>query len=183
MAHSTKVKKPAKPYPDFPLFPHATRRWAKKVRGKMHYFGPWDDWQAALDKYKDQRDDLHAGLTPWVKADGLTVRDMCNRFMRPLTSDPRQNCRTQTPGFCHEVWPAVGQGNKRQPDQPGDAEAARQVQATSPRARVFTHYATPSRPLAASLEIRWHSIISWGTLINPWQVSTESAYPMSDCET
>jgi hypothetical protein len=39
MSKSSKAsrnRKPAKPYPDFLRFPHGTRRWAKKVRGKLH---------------------------------------------------------------------------------------------------------------------------------------------------
>ena len=75
------TKKPPKPYPDYPLYAHASGRWAKKIRGKLHYFGRWDDPDRALSRYLDERDDLHAGRTPRIKRDGLTVRELCNRFL------------------------------------------------------------------------------------------------------
>src|SRR5262249_654541 len=73
--------KPSKPYPDFPLFAHATGRWAKKIRGKMHYFGPWADPDGALKKYLEQRDALHAGRKPKPDPEALTVKDLANDFL------------------------------------------------------------------------------------------------------
>ena len=81
MPKSTIRKKPRKPTRDFPLFPHAAGVWAKKVRGRLLYFGPWSDPEAALRRWLEQRDDLLAGRTPCPKADGLTLRDLCNRFL------------------------------------------------------------------------------------------------------
>src|SRR5262249_36494960 len=42
---------------------------------------PGDGWKEALAEYQEVRDDLHAGRTPRVKGDGLTVSDLCNRFL------------------------------------------------------------------------------------------------------
>src|SRR3954467_13142925 len=73
--------KPTKPYPEFPLFPHATRRRAKKIRGEMRYFGPWDDPDGALAKYLEQKDALHAGRTPRPDPEALTVKELANAFL------------------------------------------------------------------------------------------------------
>ena len=79
--HPTAPGKPSKPYPDFPLFPRSDGRWAKKIRGKMHYFGPWDDPDAALAKYLEQKDALHAGRKPREETGGLTLKELVNRFL------------------------------------------------------------------------------------------------------
>src|SRR5260370_40030018 len=76
-----KSSKPSKTNTEFPLFPHATGRWAKKIRGKLHYFGPWADPDAALTKYLEQKDALHAGRKPRLDSDGLTVKELANSFL------------------------------------------------------------------------------------------------------
>jgi len=77
----TAQTKPNKPYADFPLFPHATKRWAKKIRGQLHYFGPRSDPDGALKKYEDQKDDLHSGKTPRQVSTGVTVKELANAFL------------------------------------------------------------------------------------------------------
>lgn len=81
MGHSSTRQKPDKPRPDFPLFAHATGRWAKKVRGKLVYFGPWDDPQGALEKWAREKDDLLAGRVPRDTSGELILTDLANHFL------------------------------------------------------------------------------------------------------
>ena len=84
MSNSTaksKAVKPTKPHKDFPLFAHATGRWAKKVRGKLHYFGPWNAPDQALDLWLLQKDDLLAGRKPRDTQGGFTIRSLANHFL------------------------------------------------------------------------------------------------------
>lgn len=83
-SHSTapaKQGKPTKPYPDFPLTAHPAGYWCKKIRGKLHYFGPWADPDGALEKYLSQKDALHAGRRPREESEGTTIKELCNKFL------------------------------------------------------------------------------------------------------
>jgi hypothetical protein len=55
--------------------------WCKKIRGKLHYFGPWDDPDGAPDNYLSQKDALHAGRKPREAAEGTTLKEVCNAFL------------------------------------------------------------------------------------------------------
>ncbi len=73
--------KPQKPYADFPLFPHGNGQWAKKIRGNLHYFGKWDNWQDALSLYQKQAADLHAGRKPREDIEGTTIEELVEHFL------------------------------------------------------------------------------------------------------
>jgi hypothetical protein len=53
--------KPKKPHPDYPLFAHATWRWAKTVRQQLQCLGSWSDPDGALQRWLDIKNDLLAG--------------------------------------------------------------------------------------------------------------------------
>lgn len=73
--------RPSKPYLSFPLTAHNNGQWCKKIRGKVHFFGTWEDPQAALDRYLHVAEDLHGGRQPRIATDTVTIKDICNHFL------------------------------------------------------------------------------------------------------
>jgi integrase len=79
-ASVNRPEKPAKPSPDYPLYPHGSGQWAKKIRGTTYYFGLWSDPKGALRNYEAKRAELESGRT--VKEDTeLTVKALVNHFL------------------------------------------------------------------------------------------------------
>ncbi len=107
MGKSTKSakNKPEKPWPDFPLFAHGNGQWAKKVRGKLWYFGLWADPAAAEQKWQDVKEDLWAACTPREDTDGLTVKELADSFLttklnRANTGSAHGSNRRQSATHC-----------------------------------------------------------------------------------
>ena len=87
MAKSTDSKarrKPPKPYSGFPMFAHPSGQWSKKIRGKLKYFGVWNDPEAALERLNREFPYLSEGRTPPPvdTGDGCTLRNLANAFLR-----------------------------------------------------------------------------------------------------
>ncbi|MGD0654554.1 MAG: tyrosine-type recombinase/integrase [Thermoguttaceae bacterium] len=101
MADSNKIRsdcKPAKPYPDFPLFTHANGKWAKKIRGRLYYFGRWDDPDGALQEYKGKREALYSGRVPRPTTNDITIRYLVNAFLTAKKS------RVDSGELTHRSW-------------------------------------------------------------------------------
>ena len=102
-----KPPKPAKPYPNFPLFSHQNGQWAKQIRGSLRYFGKWDDWKGSLERYLDERDDWFAGRTP-TRTDEITVYALMNRFLTaPKAAIESGELTKRTWTECKQICEAV----------------------------------------------------------------------------
>lgn len=105
--------KPAKPHKDFPLVAHPNGQWSKQVRGKVYYFGPWEDPDGALARYLEVKDDIHAGREPKPKTDELTVRDLCNTYLEHCEWKFQRGKITRRTfndekGYCVTIVQAIG---------------------------------------------------------------------------
>ena len=79
LRQKARAKKPAKPHPDFPLTPHASGQWCKKIKGRMYYFGK--DADEALRQYNAIKDNLLEGIDPRTVKPGETLGWLCNAFL------------------------------------------------------------------------------------------------------
>ncbi len=90
MAQHSKSAASKKPYKSFPLTEHrGAKQWVKKVRGTSFYFGPLDNWQAALKRFEREWPYIIQGLTPPALTDdagACTLRVLCNLFLESKKS-------------------------------------------------------------------------------------------------
>ncbi|MBM4069104.1 MAG: hypothetical protein FJ271_09195 [Planctomycetes bacterium] len=87
--HSSGVvrsSRPEKPFKGFPLFAHPSGQWARKIRGRLVYFGSWRtdrSGTAALESHNREWPYLKEGKTPPAVdvGNGCTMKQLVNAFL------------------------------------------------------------------------------------------------------
>ena len=143
---SARSAKPLKPRPDFPLYAHGSGMWAKKVRGRIHYFGPWANPEAALEKWVAEKDALLAGREPAPTSDELTVKQLVNAFLTDkkrhiLTGELKQRSWDDYDTVCGRIVTVFGPGRLVADLRPADF------------AKLRTEFAKTHGPVALSNDI------------------------------
>jgi hypothetical protein len=70
-----------KEHPDFPLTVHPSGQWSRKVLGKVHYFGPLGDPDAAMKNWLADKDFLLAGMEPPAYTEGAASAQQLQHFI------------------------------------------------------------------------------------------------------
>jgi integrase len=125
----TRKEKRGKPHPDYPLYLHASGQWAKRIRGKVHYFGT--DPQVALEDYNTKKDALLAGREPAPATEGVTVGYLASHFLRfkegaVATGEICQRTWTDYKAVCDRVVAFLGKDRPLVDLRPDDFAALRQ---------------------------------------------------------
>jgi integrase len=127
--HSTRKSrgdKPAKPSKDYPLTPHDNGQWCKKIKGKVWFFGTWDDPQEALNRYLDEKDDILAGRDPRRSKTGTKLVDLVNQFLTDRTQKVTEGANISQEHFndlntdCGRLLEAMGRNTTVEALRPED---------------------------------------------------------------
>jgi integrase len=105
------AEKPDKPDKNFPLFAHSAGVWAKKIGGKLYYFGPWRDPQGARERFLKEFPYLQAGLQPPGRQ--TLLADLLNAFLgdkdaKHKTGDIGHTCYQEYESICDAIAEAIG---------------------------------------------------------------------------
>lgn len=149
-----KPSKPDKPYIGFPLFAHNAGVWAKKIKGKMHYFGPWADPQGALARYLDERPYYETGRTP-PRAEvtvGMVLDGFLGeKFAKLSTGDIAQLTYDEYQTTCDVVADALGKDRPVSTILPHDFTALRMKLAVGKAGQQYSPHTVKRRLTAARM--------------------------------
>ena len=87
---------------------HPNGQWAKRIAGKLKYFGPWADADGALQRYLEHAKPLHDGEDVQTTPSGVvTIADCFNEFLAHRERDVQTERRTEGPDRDRALGPTM----------------------------------------------------------------------------